>query len=151
MPHSSFRFVSALLHIPSSPSHPELLLSAGGDATLQTFDFNSGALLSQVSVEAELYPFIIVASIRPGVSLINQGKKQDRKARKQALQKGKAKAVEGEVEAVSELGEEEVAAGEGIPTTIYDSDAPLPLGLAVTKIIRVGEGVEGGFVILASG
>lgn len=51
---------------------------------------------------------------------------------------------------MSELGEEEGAAPEE-SKTIYDSDAPLPLGLAVTKIIRVGAGVEGGFVVLASG
>ena len=149
-------FVSALSYLsPTAASPTPLILSAGGDTTLQTFDLSTGALFSRFPIEELLLPYVVVAPYRPPPIM---GKKRPAKKAKKVKEDEEKMEVfeaveegEEEDELVEEVlveeaqGEEEGGEGKG------HWKGKIAKGLAVIKIVQVGERESGGVVVLATG
>lgn len=162
IPDHSSRFLTSLLYIETDEhSTIPLIVTAGGDTTIQTFNLITGQLISSTDIES-LFPFVIVAPIPPPA--ISIGRKVNARARKAALGKGKGKATEAddtsmteatETEGVDEEGESAVVKG---PYTQKPPGAGLSIwmdgktmGLAILKMVQMGSRAEGGLVISAAG
>lgn len=117
-----------------------LVLSAGGDSTVQCFNLASGSLVSSFPIESALSPYITVSAEPP--TPVPAGRKKNKAANKG---KGKGKAeeeAEPEPEANEDAAEGATADGEG---------AKIEKGLAVVKMLHVGSREEGGAIVQASG
>lgn len=170
------RFITALAYIPPTAlSTTPLILSAGGDVALQTFNLKTGERLSSTLVDS-LFPHVIVAPSAPPPIPI--GKKMQGRAKKlggRGSGKGKGKNVEVEQEDVVIEVEEEAGAGEDIIEVDQEGNelaveeknetsAQNPLrrgmsawmdgkttGLAISNIVLLGSREDGGVLVLASG
>lgn len=166
------RFVSALEYIPPTTAHPTpLILSAGGDPTLQSFNLATGALIAQIPVS--VFNASILAAPEASV-LIDHGKKAQQKRNvaegrnkrqgKDQNLKGKGKQAELVIE-VEDGGDddEEMHAVEEVEDVPVENSAIVPLrlgkmrydgklkGLAICKIVRIGDRDTGGVILIASG
>lgn len=153
---ASNRFISALTYIPVTTTSPTpLLLSAGGDPSIQIFDLSSGAHLSSFPIEEALEPYVSVGPELP--TPVPAGRKKNKAEKKKEKGKGKEAAVAGETEegdstpapteAEAEV-EAEVEVEERDPLAWKDG---FTTGLAVIKMVVVGSREEGGVLVLASG
>lgn len=134
------RFVTALLYIAPTSNTPALLLSAGGDHTIQTFNLSTSSLHSSFPIASHIFPYLLVTPIRPGVSETNQQKKADKKAAKKLSRSEKTGypvvvKTDEQMKIIQEDREEK------------SIDKPMEFGVAISKIMRVGEGV----VLLSAG
>ncbi|GAA5895873.1 Trm82p [Sporobolomyces salmoneus] len=135
----SKHFVSSLLCLPPSTTDDRsLLLSAGGDPTIQVFKLNLptnvGELVGQYEISSLLLPHVKVAPVLPDP--VPAGRKKDKK--------GKNKSTAGEGEAEAE--------GEGEVEVEEEEKKELKTGLAVIKMLQVGTAREqGGVIVLAAG
>ncbi|ORY51213.1 hypothetical protein BCR35DRAFT_356084 [Leucosporidium creatinivorum] len=146
----SKKFISALTYIPSTASSPTpLLLSAGGDPSIQIFDLSSGAHLSSFPIEEALEPYVTVGPELP--TPVPAGRKKNKAEKKKEKGKGKEAAEEG--------GDSTPAATEGEAEVEAEVEERDPLGwkdgfttgLAIIKMVVVGSREEGGVLVLASG
>lgn len=151
-----FSFVSSLLYLPPlSDSSPPMLLSAGGDPTIQVYSLTLpstaptsstptsspvGDLVTQFPIESLLLEHIVVAPVLPDP--VPAGRKKDKKGKGKSSGPSTAEGTP-EVEVVEkEEGGEEVE----------EEKKELKLGLAVIKMVEVGATrEEGGIVVLAAG
>lgn len=145
----SKKFVSSLLYVaPTSTCPQPLLLSAGGDSTIQIFELNLpaengkgdrpvGRLIGQYEVEKVLLDKVSVAPVLPDP--VPAGRKKDKK--------GKSRSNQTTGEGDQEMGghDEEGEGGE-------NDKKELKTGLAVIKMVQVGtERERGGVIVLAAG
>ncbi|KAL8280131.1 hypothetical protein RQP46_007461 [Phenoliferia psychrophenolica] len=157
----SKKFIASLLHL-SSPTHGPLILSAGGDSTLQLFSLLTGATLSRFPVEAALLPHVVVAPVAPFA--VTKGQKirtkRAKETKKGTQEVKEAAAVEVAPEKVEESGQEDAAAQEDEEVEGGDAGGPrsrkgphawkdgVTTGLAVIKLVEVP---NRGVVVLAAG
>ncbi|GAA5926701.1 Trm82p [Sporobolomyces koalae] len=155
----SKQFVSSLLYLPpvasssaasSSTVSAPLLLSAGGDPTIQAYSLTLpsttpapastsntaspvGDLVGQFNIEDLLLEHVVVAPVLPDP--MPAGRKKDKKGKKK---------LEG--------GEDAGAEGEDAASVEPQEKKELKTGLAVIKMVEVGATrEEGGIVVLAAG
>lgn len=158
---SACSFVSALSYLPPTTASPApLILSAGGDPTFQTFDLSTGALLSRFPIEELLLPHVVVVPYRPPPVM---GKKRPGKKAKRAKEEAALLEAKGEDgDAVEEEQVEEVQGEEGQMEEVQMEEVQgeegkthwrerVAKGLAVVKIVQVGDRESGGVVVLATG
>lgn len=139
------RFISALTYLPPTSASPTpIVLSAGGDPSIQVFDLVAGSLLNSFPIEEALEPYVTVGPELP--TPVPAGRKKN-KADKKKSEKGKGKEGEGEGEA-AEVEVEEKEVEERDPLAWKDG---FTTGLAVVKIVVVGSREDGGVLVLASG
>jgi hypothetical protein len=164
------RFISALTYLPPTPLSPTpLILSAGGDFTIQVFDLPTGALLNQFPIEELLVPLITVGPEMPppvpaGKKKSNRGKGKG-KGKEEVVEggdedqvvegegemvEGEGEMVEGEGEAEMVVGTTDEATGDG-SSKIRGWKDGITTGLAVIKMVAIGSREEGGVLVLASG
>lgn len=144
--------MSALTYLPpTSTSRTPLVLSAGGDATVQCFNLSTGKLESSFPIEDALSPYIVVGPELP--TPVPAGKKKNKAAWKLLKGKGKGKGKEESESADGEAAEgtSELEETENDGTNASVTGAGLGTGLAVVKLIPVGSREEGGLLVLASG
>ena len=143
------RFISALTYLPSTASSPTpLLLSAGGDPTIQVFNLPAGKLQSSFPVEEALEPFVSVGPELP--TPVPAGRKKN-KAERKKLEKGKAKAEDEEVAIEADETPVEGENGKMAERDPLGWKDGFTTGLAVVKMIVVGTREDGGIIVLASG
>lgn len=150
-----FSFVSSLLYLPPlSDSSPPMLLSAGGDPTIQVHSLTLpstpptsstptaspvGDLITQFPIESLLLEHVVVAPVLPDP--VPAGRKKDKKGKGKSTNPSTAEGTP-EVEVQEEVIQEEVE----------EEKKELKLGLAVIKMVEVGASREqGGIVVLAAG
>lgn len=169
------RFITALAYIAPTPLSPiPLILSAGGDSALQTFNLTTGEKISSSLVDS-LFPFIVVAPEAPPIIPI--GKKMSGRGNKpNSTTKGRGKGKKVEEEVVIDVEEESVVEGvegdlievdqEGNDLVVEEKSKDEGLfvkrgmsswmdgktkGLAVSKIVTLGSRESGGVLVLACG
>ncbi|GAA5948960.1 hypothetical protein JCM3765_003968 [Sporobolomyces pararoseus] len=145
-------FVSSLLYIPQqqqSGGEDGLLLSAGGDSTIQIFKLNLkdgngsgsnpvGELIGQYEIESLLLDHIKVAPVLPDP--VPAGRKKDKKGKNKS-NTTKEQEDEAETAVVQQAAEEE-----------GEEKKELKTGLAVIKMLQIGtQRDQGGILVLAAG
>lgn len=166
-PLCSCSFVSALTYLaPTSTSTTPIVLSAGGDSTIQVFDLLTGTLLNKFEISSHLEKYCVVGAERP--TAVPSGRRKD-KAGTKKKGKGKAAAAVAEVEEVveeveavteeekveaieeAEAIEEEQAIEEAQKTDKYLWRDGVSTGVAVVKLMVVGSREDGGVFVVSSG
>jgi hypothetical protein len=172
-------FVSSLLYVPPSSNSSSsefdgpLLLSAGGDSTIQIFSLNlqqqqsststsassassasPGELIGKYEIESLLLDKVIVAPVLPDP--VPAGRKKDKKGKNKSsitattVTKASEKGQDGEEETVEEV---EVEEAEVVRGEEEEEKKELKTGLAVIKMLQIGdrETRDGGIVVLTAG
>lgn len=150
------RFVASLLHL-ASPTDGPLILSAGGDPTLQLFSVLTGATLSRFPVESLLLPHVVVAPLAPFAvtkSFKLKAKKEKEAAKAAAkLAAGEAAAAE-TAESTPPVADSADAAEDGEEDGPRSRKGPhawkdgVTTGLAIVKLVEVP---NRGVLVLAAG
>ncbi|GAA5982413.1 hypothetical protein JCM5350_000401 [Sporobolomyces pararoseus] len=158
-------FVSSLLYVPPSSSTTSsdegdngLLLSAGGDSTIQIFKLDLpasktnddgtnpvGKLIGQYEIESLLLEHVKVAPVLPDP--VPAGRKKDKKGKnKSTTTTTKEEEGEEEVEAAT-------AAAAAVVVVEEEEKKELKTGLAVIKMLQIGTPSTqgGGILVLAAG
>ncbi|GAA6015557.1 hypothetical protein JCM11491_007155 [Sporobolomyces phaffii] len=158
----SKHFVSSLLYVPAPPpssSTRPLLLSAGGDATVQVFALelpdSVGHLVAQYEVASVLLPHVAVAPELP--EPVPAGRKKDKKGKHKSNDDDAEDEDDGEAEdadgaAAAEGGGAQAVVAAAAAEQDNDTKGLLKSGLAVIKMVQVGtEREHGGVIVLAAG
>ncbi|SCZ87756.1 BZ3500_MvSof-1268-A1-R1_Chr2-3g05224 [Microbotryum saponariae] len=140
----SEKFVTALLYIPATLAFPTpLIISGGGDSTLQVWNLASGKLLNRFGIQDSLEKYIVVGPELP--TPVPAGRRKDKAQGGGRKKKGKqVEQDEGQVEAeedvlvVNEDEQIEVAEETEQTEAAQTGGVQLPTGLGVTHLEFVG-------------